>query len=272
MVGQDGTLQLAQTGGGLRSSPAFQSCTTSLIALVDESGSIFQRGVGLSDTLENWQRQLRGTADALTDERTLAAIRSVDGIAFRVDGFNDTTRQLVGWRVIRTSEDARQVAAELYALAERDQGRRGGTNIGHALEMARSHMQNTPCTGGERIIDVSSDGEDNNAQRVRQQRDTALQDGIRINGLAVGARALPQWMRDNMVTNGPEGNGGFVISSDWPGYSDAIRRKLVLEIAQAGGYEVTEASLSEMSAPAPVRALEVAEAAPARPERDSTRR
>lgn len=269
MAGQDTMLQEVNQERGLRIRPAFRSCTTSLVALVDESGSIFQQGQGEPDTPENWQRQLRGTADALTDARTLAAIQSVGGTAFRVDGFNDTTRELVGWHVIRTTEDARRVSAQLYDLAARDPGRQGGTNIGHALEMARAHLGRSPCRGDENIIDVSSDGEDNNSQRVRQQRDLALQEGTRINGLAVGARVRPEWMREHMITRE---NGGFVIQSDWPGYADAIRRKLVAEIAQTGGYEVTEASLNDLSAPPPARALEVAVAEQDYPAAGNTRR
>ncbi len=92
------------------------------------------------------------------------------------------------------------------------------------------------------MIDVSGDGPNNNGAPVVQARDAALAQGITINGLPLMTRdgMGGQWHLDDLdayyrgcVIGGP---GAFVIPVlDWTGFADAVRRKLVLEIADRRG-------------------------------------
>ncbi len=77
---------------------------------------------------------------------------------------------------------------------------------------------------------------------VLRAREAVLADGIVINGLPLMTREGmgSQWHLDDLdeyyrrcVIGGP---GAFVIPVyDWAGFAEAVRRKLVLEIAGAAG-------------------------------------
>ena len=92
--------------------------------------------------------------------------------------------------------------------------------------------------GLRRVIDVSGDGPNNEGRPVLMARQSALAAGITINGLPLMTKdgLGQQWNLDDLdlyyfhcVIGGP---GAFVIPVlDWAEFADAVRRKLVLEIA-----------------------------------------
>ena len=82
------------------------------------------------------------------------------------------------------------------------------------------------------MIDVSGDGPDTTGLiAVEDARDAALADGFTINGLVIerpSMPALPEYYKFN-VTGGPR---SFVIKAEnRRAFADAIRKKLILEIA-----------------------------------------
>jgi hypothetical protein len=90
----------------------------------------------------------------------------------------------------------------------------------------------------KRVIDISGDGPNNQGEYVNLVRDEVVADGITINGLPlmtdggmISAFDVPDLdtYYEHCVIGGP---GAFVIPvNDWSQFPEAVRRKLVLEIA-----------------------------------------
>lgn len=92
-----------------------------------------------------------------------------------------------------------------------------------------------PWPATRRVIDISGDGDNSAGPPPMQARDRAVEDGIVINGIAImndphANRQMPldAWLRETVI-GGP---ASVVIEVDgFPGFAQAVRRKLVLEIA-----------------------------------------
>jgi hypothetical protein len=99
-------------------------------------------------------------------------------------------------------------------------------------------FDNSGYRGVRRVIDVSGDGANNQGTLVLEAREKVLAAGITINGLPIMLKRA-RWSNmdlDNLdeyyedcVIGGP---GAFVVSvREREKFKEAIRRKLVLEIA-----------------------------------------
>jgi hypothetical protein len=138
---------------------------------------------------------------------------------------------VVPWRVIDGSE-----AAERFAEALQQQppviGR--GTSISAAIVFGSKLFDASGYQGARRVIDISGDGPNNYGPAVTQARDWAIGNGIVINGLPILIRPspiVPDIVRyySDCVVGGP---GSFVLPvRKVEGLKEAIRRKLVLEVA-----------------------------------------
>jgi hypothetical protein len=140
------------------------------------------------------------------------------------------------WRIIGNRAQAEAFATELEEQPI-TQGR--GTSISGGLYFAANYFNISPVTGRRRAIDISGDGPNNIGAPVEPARDEIVARGITINGLplllrpsltddAFGVRALDIYYQD-CVIGGP---GAFVVPVvHIEDFGDAIRRKLVLEIA-----------------------------------------
>jgi hypothetical protein len=183
--------------------------------------------------------QRRGYAEALRSAPVLAAIRS--GLLARVAmsyvewaGLG-TQRVVVDWRLLETRDDL-DAFADVLANEFNPALRR--TSISSALDYGARSIRDNGYQGLRRVIDVSGDGPNNAGRPVLPARDAAIADGIVINGLPLMTREGmgSQWHLDDLdeyyrhcVIGGP---GAFVIPvHDWAGFAEAVRRKLVLEIA-----------------------------------------
>src|SRR5262249_52404627 len=128
--------------------------------------------------------------------------------------------------------------AEAFALtldaAEITRG--SWTAISSALRFASRHFASSPATGERRTIDISGDGPNNDGPEVALTRDLLVEEGLIINGLPILIRpfrsAVPlDAYYEQCVIGGP---GSFMIAANNPEtFKDAIRRKLVLEVAAA---------------------------------------
>ena len=118
-----------------------------------------------------------------------------------------------------------------------------GTSISDVIGFSVADMARNDFEGLRRVIDISGDGPNNNGRPVTAARDAALARGIAING-------LPLMTRDDSITSRYDiddldayytacvigGIGAFVLPvTDWADFEDAVRRKLVLEIAARPG-------------------------------------
>lgn len=195
--------------------------------------------VSLSMSPMELEIQRRGYAAALTHDRVLQAI--ADGAYGKVAvtyfewAGSASHHIIVPWTVIAGKEDAERVAAQLSAQPPNSARR---TSIAAALEFAADLFAESQYRGLKRVIDISGDGPNNEGPPVETSRDAVAGQGITINGLPLmttGGFAsgfdvvdLDRYYAD-CVIGGP---GAFMIPvNDWSQFPEAVRRKLVLELA-----------------------------------------
>jgi len=185
--------------------------------------------------------QRRGYAEALVHDEVVDAILSGMHGKIAVTYFewagNFSQRIIVPWTRIASVEDAQRVAERLSANPPSSARR---TSISGALDFAGDLLAESDFRGLRRVIDVSGDGPNNQGGPVVEARDRLASTGITINGLPLmtngglttsfDVKDLDTYYR-NCVIGGP---GAFVIPvNEWSQFPEAIRRKLVLELAGA---------------------------------------
>ncbi|MGE0119545.1 MAG: DUF1194 domain-containing protein [Dongiaceae bacterium] len=141
------------------------------------------------------------------------------------------------WRLVDGRIAAESVAAELAAARS---PRIRGTSISGALAFSGALFDGNGFDGARQVIDISGDGPNNMGVPVVPVRDAVLARGVTINGLPLTLRDGGSWgiaaglldiYYEDCVIGGP---GAFFLSVQAPEQlADAIRRKLVLEIAGA---------------------------------------
>lgn len=195
--------------------------------------------VSLSMSPAELEIQRRGYAAALTHDSVLQAI--ADGVHGRIAityvewaGIN-TQFVVVPWTLVSSRQDAEMVAAALSRGPPRSARR---TSISAALEFGGDLFAESGFEGMKRVIDISGDGPNNQGAPVTQVRDRLVGQGITINGLPLMTSGgfdsgyevanLDRYYAD-CVIGGP---GAFMIPvNDWTQFPEAVRRKLVLELA-----------------------------------------
>lgn len=195
--------------------------------------------VSLSMSPDELAIQRDGYAAALKHEQVLQAI--ADGVHGRialayVEWAGSTVQHvIVPWTIIAGPEDAAAVAEKL-TMNPANSARR--TSISGALLFAGDLFAESPYRGMKRVIDISGDGPNNQGPLVSAARDSLVEQGITINGLPLMTQGGSISVYDlanldlyyqHCVIGGP---GAFVIPvNDWSQFPEAVRRKLVLELA-----------------------------------------
>jgi hypothetical protein len=146
----------------------------------------------------------------------------------------ETQYVAVDWRLIDSAASA-EAFAEALARAPLQAFR--GTSISDGITFVRSRFDGNGYTSPRRVIDVSGDGPNNMGMPIEPARDSVIGDGITINGLPIMIKQawgfasidnLDVYYRD-CVIGGP---GAFLlVVRSVEQFAEAIRRKLVLEIA-----------------------------------------
>ena len=183
--------------------------------------------------------QRDGYAAALTSQQVIDAIR--DGahgkIAITYVEWAGVTVQhiVVPWTIVSNYEEA-QAFAEKLTLHPPNSARR--TSISGALTFAGDMFAESPHRGMKRVVDISGDGPNNQGGLVVPARDALVEQGITVNGLPLMTTGGYSSVYDlanldlyyqNCVIGGP---GAFMIPvNDWDQFPEAVRRKLVLELA-----------------------------------------
>jgi len=159
-----------------------------------------------------------------------------------------TQRVVVPWRIIDGPKAADDFSTALEAEPI-DIGR--GTSVSSAMAFASTLLHSQPFGGAREVIDISGDGPNNYGPPVAQARDRALSAGIVINGLPIVIRPSPivpdivSYYSD-CVVGGP---GSFVLPvRTVDGFSEAIRRKLILEVAGREPAQIVPATAAAGSA------------------------
>ena len=209
-----------------------------LVLLADATGSIDEAEIRL-------QRQ--GYAAAMQDPQVLWAIRNggslgriaVAYVEWAAMGAQDV---VVDWTVIDGRAAAEGFAGRLLIAPRRV---RGVNAIGAALLKAIELIESNGFEGARKVIDLSGDSAWNPRRpTLAEARLAARARGVTINGLAVlcddcsgrqGAGNLEEQFTLRLI----EGPGAFVVTADGrAAFADAVRRKLVLEIAGGEGARV----------------------------------
>ncbi|PWJ10205.1 DUF1194 domain-containing protein [Jannaschia seohaensis] len=205
-----------------------------LVLLVDVSRSMTERELEI-------QRQ--GYAAALRSDDVFAAIRSglLQRVALTYVEWAGTQDVVVDWRLLETRADLDDFA---HVLTTRFDPALRRTSISEALIFGAEMIENNAFYGLRKVIDVSGDGPNNQGRPVLEARDAVLSQSIVINGLPLMTREGmgSQWHLEDLdiyyrscVIGGP---GSFVIPVlDWQDFAEAVRRKLVLEIALVPSFE-----------------------------------
>lgn len=200
-----------------------------------------------------FQLQRQGYAEAFRDPRVLRAIQSGPlgriAVAFLEWSGEFSQAVTVDWTLLEDVETgallADAIAASPRPFADR-------TAIGMGIDFAVAMLGRCPYESQRRIIDVSGDGTNTNGRLPTLARDTAVEQGIIINGLVILSaepsewnpyhthppEGLPAYYRQNVV-GGP---GSFVmVVEDFASFAYAIANKLIREIAGLPGPDLARA-------------------------------
>ncbi|MDP6342433.1 MAG: DUF1194 domain-containing protein [Alphaproteobacteria bacterium] len=201
-----------------------------LVLLADASRSI-------DDVEIRLQRQ--GYAAAITHPQVLKAITGGyrQRIAVTYVEWGDETSQevVVPWQIVDGPASAAKFAAKLMA---RPRLAHGPNAIGNAIVAAHALIEANDIAGDRRVIDFSGDSAWSwGGVPIEQARAMAIADDIVINGLAILCRDCSgrpvsydlEAAYAELIIGGP---GAFVVTADGDDrFAEAVRRKLVLEIA-----------------------------------------
>ena len=189
---------------------------------------------------EDEQRLQRlGYVEAIRSAEVLAAIQ--DGITGKIAvaymewAGAAEQRVVVDWQVISDRSSAEAFTARLGRQPIRRVFR---TSISEALAVATDLIAENGYEGIRKVIDVSGDGPNNQGRIVTAARDRAIAAGITINGLPLMLKRsansyfdLPN-LDEYYATCVIGGGGAFLVPvRDIEAFGEAVRRKLVLEIA-----------------------------------------
>jgi hypothetical protein len=196
--------------------------------------------VDVSRSMDTDEQQLQrdGSVAALTHPEVVSAITQGRhgriALSYVEWAGPDTQYKVMDWRVIDGPASARTFAAE---LAQAPIQHFQGTSISNGLAFAAPQFDHNGYEAARRVIDVSGDGPNNMGIPIELAREPVVQGGITINGLPImikrpeGFAAIPNldvYYEDCVIG----GFGAFTVvvhSADQ--FAEAIRRKLVLEIA-----------------------------------------
>ncbi len=217
-----------------RSARAEEPVDVALVLAVDVSRSIDEDEARL---------QREGYRAAVADPRVVEAIRggmlgSV-AIAYVEWAGVEYQRLVIPWTRIASQGDA-DGWAEI--LIQSPRASLSWTSISGAIDFSRTVMAQCPFEPTRRVIDVSGDGVNNSGPPAEEARDRAVAEGITINGLPIlndrptfGRRptvSLDQYFRESVIG----GQGAFMIpAEDFDAFGNAVRRKLIREIAGLSG-------------------------------------
>ncbi|MEM0908188.1 MAG: DUF1194 domain-containing protein [Pseudomonadota bacterium] len=197
--------------------------------------------VSWSMDIDEQDLQRKGYVAALRHPDVMAAIRRGDwqriAVTYVEWAGSGLDRVIVPWSIIETEADAEQFAAKLERAPI---GRMRRTSISSVLNRSIDMFDNN-IDGMRRVIDVSGDGPNNMGLLVTAARDEVLSHGITINGLPIMIKRgnpggyfhleeLDIYYEDCVIG----GFGSFMITvNSADKFQEAIRRKLIMEIARA---------------------------------------
>jgi hypothetical protein len=206
-----------------------------LVLAADVSRSVNER---------KFKLQREGYAAALVNPRVLRAIadgpRRRIAIVFMEWGSEFEQYVTVDWMVIAGEADARKMSGLILDAPRPFWGR---TAIGSAIDYSMGLLAGAAFKAERQVIDVSGDGTNNSGRDVTLSRDSAIEQGVTINGLVILSETplvtnpahthppggLTAYYENNVI-GGP---GAFVVEANgFEQFGQSLVNKLVKEIAQ----------------------------------------
>lgn len=245
LIGAIGAATLALAGWGAFAAPRLADLPGGKAAGSVEVDVELVMAVDISYSmdLDELALQREGYAQAIASQEFLNALKQgTNGkVAVTLVEWAGVAEQriVVPWRLIDGAASAEAVSAEIARTPVRRAFR---TSISGALTFSAALFEGNGFRGIRRVIDVSGDGTNNQGPLITLVRDDVIAKGIVINGLpimlkepqpgSIDIKDLDIYYED-CVIGGP---GAFVVPiRERDKFKDAIRTKLVLDIAQYRG-------------------------------------
>lgn len=187
--------------------------------------------------------QREGYRAAVSDPQVLEAIRGgmigAIGLAYVEWAGAEYQRLVLPWMRISGVAEAHAWSEK---LAEAPRASLSWTSISGGLDFSRSVLAEAPYEATRRVIDVSGDGVNNSGGPVETARDRLVAEGVTINGLPIvndrptfgrmPPIPLDEYYRDSVIG----GTGAFcIVAEDFQSFGQAVKRKLIREVAGLGG-------------------------------------
>ena len=184
-------------------------------------------------------KQRRGFAAAFRDEnlqRTVGAgPRGRIAVIYFEWSDDDSQHIAVPWTLLEDSADMIQFAD---ALDDLELGPVGGeTSIGGAMQFAGHLLETNRFTSFRKVVDISANGRNNVGPPMQDALQSLIAEGAVVNGLILPETPVEQdgslvnYFRRKVIG----GFGAFAIEiTPERGFSDAILRKLIQEVAWNG--------------------------------------
>lgn len=209
-----------------------------LVIAADTSGSVPPELV---------RSQRLGFAEAFRDPDLRWALSSgplgkVAVAYFEWSGSNEQ-RLVVPWTILSDDREIAAFADQLELAQTVRSG--GGTSISGAMLYADRLIRTNEYAGLRKVVDIASNGTNSEGPPIGEGRRALLKTGATVNALILPGRSLDQkgpyatlFERDGepldsyFQTEIVGGPGAFVMATDPKvGFVEAIRRKLVMEVA-----------------------------------------
>lgn len=191
--------------------------------------------------------QREGHAAALTSPEIISAISQnyigCIGVAYFEWSSPGYSRTVLPWTRICGLEDAKAAASVIRGKGDTGYLRRGrgGTSVSAAIDVGSLLLGEFPGNAMKKVIDISSNGENNDGLPVQPSRENAIARGYTINAIAIpaddedSAQPLASYFARSVIG----GSQAFVISPKGAhDYVTALRRKLVTEVSMNVGTNV----------------------------------
>lgn len=184
-----------------------------LFLLLDASGSV--------DAKEH-QLQREATAAALTSPEFLARVEYEGGIAVAVAEFSSDVTVIADWTTIRDGVAAAVLADAVVATPRVQQA---STATGDAVFYAVMALKRAPACQRQ-VVDVSTDGRVNSGMGLEEAVALARDNGVRVNAIVIEDEpGVLDYYRDAV--------NGFALPATWDTYTQSLKMKMTLEIANA---------------------------------------
>jgi hypothetical protein len=199
--------------------------------------------VSRSVTEPKFKLQREGTAAALTDPAVVKALTSGPNrrIAVCLVEWATVGMQtvVVDWTLIDSAASAQSFGDR---LVETPRSFAGSTAISGAIDYSVRQLERAPYASERRVIDISSDGNNNSGRSVQDARDEAVAKGVVINALVIltppnesfrpehtnPPGGLEKYYQNNVI-GGP---GAFtVVAESHESFGRALTKKLIQEVA-----------------------------------------